>query len=135
MVRWTSRQQINATYLDYNIKSERYKASNCVITKLAPGSRRQDLIGLRGLRDIDSINMISNHLFLLRFRGSKMDGTSDYWTLVNNFGQILPLPDKTKEHLVWSNFLAGESRMTRFGAVVVLRGGQKSIISIKSDVE
>ena len=71
-MRWTSRQIISATYQNYNKVEQRYITSHAFVTKLLPGSRRQDLIGQKGLRDMESFNMISDSLFLMRFRGSDL---------------------------------------------------------------
>ena len=88
MIRWTSRQLVETTYYDYDETKSRYIQSNTLITKLIPGSRRQDLLGLRGLRDLVSLNMISDNLFLVRFRGSDLSQVADYWTVISSHGQI-----------------------------------------------
>ena len=64
----------------------KYKSTHAFVTKLHPGTRRQDLIGLRGLRDLESLNDISNDMFLIKFRGADVHGLSDYWTIIDKFG-------------------------------------------------
>lgn len=134
MIRWTSRQLIDATYLEYSKESKSYVAKHSFITKLLPGSRRIDLIGLRGLRDLESLNMIADNIFLVRFRGSDLSQRDDYWSVINSEGQILPIPEKAKPYLVWSNKSAGDSRNSRFDTCVILRGGHERVISLGSDL-
>ena len=62
---------------------------------------------MRGLRDLESINMISDSLFLLKFRASDKTGIQDYWSLIDKFGMIKHLPTKSENHLIWSNFSSG----------------------------
>jgi len=59
-----------------------------IMTKALPGSRRKDLLGCKGARDLESINIISDDLFLLKFRSSEYSGKDDYWTIMNRLGQI-----------------------------------------------
>ena len=92
------------------------------------------MLGLRGLRDLVSLNMISDNLFLVRFRGSDLSQVADYWTVISNYGQVVPIPEKAKKHLIWSNFSAGDSRISRFDTNVVLYGGHERVISFGSDV-
>ena len=144
LIRWTSRQLLEATYLDFDQSKGpigpqgrpkgQFVETNALITKLLPGSRRQDIIGLRGLRDMVSLNMISDNLFLVRFRGSDLSQSADYWTVISSNGQICPIPEKAKKHLIWSNFAAGDSRLSRFDTCLVLRGGHERVISFGSDV-
>jgi hypothetical protein len=101
---------IQCTYQDFNVEKDCYVEQEVFITKLNPGSRRQDLVGLRGLRDLESINLISDDLHLLKFRASDLSGIQDYWTVIDKYGQIRQLPRKAEEHLIWSNFSAGQSR-------------------------
>ena len=84
-----------------------WHSSHAFITKLQPGSRRQDLVGLRGLRDMDSVNLISNDQYLMKFKGADLAGIQDYWTIIDKFGQIKDLPTKAKDLLIWSNFSCG----------------------------
>ena len=92
------------------------------------------MLGLRGLRDLVSLNMISDNLFLVRFRGSDLSQVADYWTVISSHGQVQPIPEKAKKHLIWSNFSAGDSRISRFDTNVVLYGGHERVISFGSDV-
>jgi len=86
---------IQCSYQTYDKSRECYTNQDVFITKLQPGSRRQDLVGLRGLRDMDSINLISDELFLIKFKSSDLSGIQDYWTVIDKFGQIRQLPEKT----------------------------------------
>ena len=78
--------------------------------------------------------MISDNIFLLRFRGSDPGGVLDYWSMINDFGQILPIPEKAKKYLVWSNFATGLSKMTEFLTNVVLCGGHERVISFGAEM-
>ena len=71
---------------EYDETIKGYVNKNTFITKLLPGSRRQDLVGRRSLRDMQSINFISDSLFLIKFRSSDNSGCLDYWTVVDKFG-------------------------------------------------
>jgi len=92
------------------------------------------LVGLRGLRDLESINLISDDLHLMKFRASDLSGIQDYWTVIDKYGQIRQLPRKSEQHLIWSNFSSGQSRQKRSGCSLVLKGGQKRILSLESDL-
>ena len=39
-----------------------------------PSTRRLDLVGLRGLRDMESVNMLSNDKFLFKLRSVNVSG-------------------------------------------------------------
>ena len=43
-------------------------------------------MGLRGLRDMDSVNLISNDQYLMKFKGSDLSGIQDYWTIIDKYG-------------------------------------------------
>ena len=104
------------------------------ITKLLPGTRRQDLVGLRGRRDMDSINFIGDDLYLIKFRSSVFSGIQDYWTIIDKFGQIRRIPRACSEWLTWSTFAAGATRNIDSGALLMLKGGQKKVLSIATNV-
>ena len=112
----------------------KYKSTHAFVTKLHPGTRRQDLIGLRGLRDLESLNDISNDMFLIKFRGADVHGLSDYWTIIDKFGQIQRIPSKISRSLTWCNYSSGQSRQREDGTTLVLRGGQKKVLSFDTDV-
>ena len=131
---WTSRQLIECVYQDYDVESKTWHESHSFMTKLQPGSRRQDLVGMRGLRDMESINLISNDQYLMKFKGSDLSGIQDYWTVMDKFGQIRDLPSKAKDLLIWSNFSSGQSRQKSTGVTIILRGGQRRVISFDADV-
>ena len=57
-----------------------------IITKALPGCRRKDLFGMKGFRDLESINMIDDYHFLIKFRGRGLSGKDDYWTIVGRDG-------------------------------------------------
>ena len=59
-----------------------------IVTKLMPGTRRKDFIGMKARRDLESINMISDDHYLLKFRASDPSFKSDYWSLMGRDGQI-----------------------------------------------
>lgn len=80
-----------------------WQSRNIFITKLLPGTRRQDLVGMRGRRDMDSINFIADDLYLVKFRSSDFSGTWDYWSVIDKFGQIRRIPRAAREQLVWSS--------------------------------
>lgn len=63
-----------------------------------------------------------------------MSGIQDYWTIINKYGQVQELPLKAQDLLIWSNFACGQSRQKSTGVTVVIRGGQKRVISFESDV-
>ena len=92
------------------------------------------MIGQKGLRDLETFSMISDDLYLVRFRGSDLAGVEDYWSVVDNFGQIKPLPEKTQQHLTWSNRAKGQSNAMQSGMVLVLCGGEKRVVSLASDL-
>ena len=77
--------------------------------------------------------MLSDDLYLLKFRASDNTGQQDYFTVIDKFGQIKHLPKKTEKHLVWSNFSTGQSRLKKSGTTLILRGGQKRILSLDAD--
>ena len=99
-----------------------------------PGTRRQDLIGQRGLRDLDSLNMIADDLYLMKFRGSDPSGVQDYWTIIDKKGQIQKIPEKAKQYLTWSYHVKGNyCRQMSSGCLLVLCGGEKRVISFEAD--
>ena len=79
---------------------------------------------------MDSINLISDDLFLIKFRASDLSSIQDYWTVIDKHGQIRHLPKRTKDLLIWSNFSAGISSQKRSGCTMILCGGQKRILSL-----
>ena len=62
---------------------EKYQHIDKFVTKILPGTRRLDLVGLKGLRDTESVNMIADDLCLYKFRSTNVSGNQDYWTLIN----------------------------------------------------
>ena len=78
------------------------------------------MIGLKGLRDIESVNLISNDKYLFKIRSVNPSGTLDYWTVVDEHGQIHSLPVHAEKHLIWSNFSTGQSREKNSGCTLVL---------------
>ena len=63
-----------------------WQTKSMYITKILPGTRKSDLTGLRGRRDMDSINFIADDLYLIKFRSSIFSGAHDYWTVLDKFG-------------------------------------------------
>lgn len=59
-----------------------------MITKALPGSRKRDILGIKGTRDLESINMMSDDKFLIKFRATEFSGKKDYWTIINKMGMI-----------------------------------------------
>ena len=53
---------------------------------------------------MESVNLISNDQYLMKFKGSDLSGIQDYWTIIDKYGQIKELPQKAKDLLIWSNF-------------------------------
>lgn len=70
---WTQRQLISVT-IQSKDSNNNWVSKNVFITKLLPGTRRQDLVGMRGRRDMDSINFIADDLYLIKFRSSVYSG-------------------------------------------------------------
>ena len=117
----------------YDESIDDYVSKHVFITKLNPGSRKQDLVGRRSLRDMQSINFISDSLFLIKFRSSDNSGSLDYWSVIDKYGQIKPLPVRCEKYLTWSYFASGQSRLKISGTTLVLVGGQKSVLSMDAD--
>ena len=69
----------------------------------------------------------------MRFRGSDPAGVEDYWTIINNFGQIRPIPEKAKNYLIWSNYQRGCTKFFQSGVYLILCGGHKRVISLGAD--
>jgi hypothetical protein len=82
---------------------------------------------------LESINFISDSLFLLKFSSSDNSGILDYWTVIDKFGQIKPLPIGSEQYLKWSYKTSGQSRLKPSGTTLVLIGGQKGILSMGAD--
>ena len=83
---------------------------------------------------MDSVNLISNDQYLMKFKGADLAGIQDYWTIIDKFGQIMELPTKAKDLLIWSNFSCGQSRQKSTGVTIIIRGGQQRVISFDADV-
>ena len=83
---------------------------------------------------MDSVNLISNDQYLMKFKGADLAGIQDYWTIIDKFGQIKDLPTKAKDLLIWSNFSCGQSRQKSTGVTIIIRGGQQRVISFDADV-
>jgi len=95
----------------YVKEDKTWRSFDKIITKLLPGTRRQDLVGMKGRRDMESINFISDDLYLIKMKSKQLSGAKDYWTIMDKFGQIKPLPKQCKEEvLIWSTKAAGISR-------------------------
>ena len=84
---WTQRQMIIMTVEVVGFDGDKQK-EEVIVTKLLPGTRRKDFIGMKASRDLDSINMISDDHYLLKFRASDPSARSDYWSLMGRDGQI-----------------------------------------------
>ena len=82
---------------------------------------------------MDSINIVSDNKFLIKFRSSLYSGRDDYWTMVDRFGQIKPLPTGLENILKWSAFSAGASRMISTGSLMMLKRGEKKVLSLTTD--
>ena len=130
---WTQRQLVTLSIQSVDSEGE-LKIKNLFITKLQPGTRRSDLCGMRGRRDMDSINFIADDLYLIKFRSTAYSGIQDYWTVIDKFGQIQRIPKVCREYLRWSTFSAGRTRQTDNGSLLMLKGGQKKILSIATAV-
>ena len=85
---------------------------------------------------MESINFISDDLHLIKFRSTAFSGNQDYWTIVDKFGQIKKIPNlcNTNNSLSWYNFSAGSSKLLDSGTLIMLRGGEKKVLSIATDV-
>ena len=81
------------------------------------------MVGVRGRRDMESINFIADDLYLIKFRGSIYSGIKDYWTIIDKYGQIKKIPKACLQQLCWSSFSAGNARNIDSGALLVLKGG------------
>lgn len=103
------------------------------VTKLQPGSRRQDLVGQKGIRDMESINFISDDLFLVKFKSADTTGLNDYWSIIDKHGQVKHMPEMLRRVLRWDTFVCGESTKVDLGCFILVKGGQKSVLSIVSD--
>ena len=136
---WTSRLIMTCQYEEFKEgkdgEEDEYQIIDKFVTKILPGTRRLDLVGLKGLRDIESVNMIADDLCLYKLRSTNVLGNQDYWTLIDGYGQIQPLPKNSEKHLTWSNFCSGQSKLKNTGTTLVLRGGKKSVISTSAFTE
>lgn len=114
---WTLRQLITMTLQrsDSDGDPSGFITETFIVTKLLPGTRRKDFVGMRGRRDLESINVVSDSHYLMKFRSTDATGNDDYWTLLDRQGQLLELPKKCKALLQWSTFAAGPSRMLDTG--------------------
>ena len=86
------------------------------------------------MRDMESINFIDDDHYLIKFRSSLASGKQDYWSIVDKFGQICPIPKLCKNYLTWYNYSAGACEYLPSGCLLVLRGGFKPVLSISTDV-
>ena len=84
---WTSRQFSRVLFRTYDPVTNRVNKEQWVITKLQPSTRRQDLIGMRGLRDVIDCTAVSDDKFMMRFFcESPPIGLNDYWAIIDKFG-------------------------------------------------
>ena len=65
---WTRRQMITLTMQVHRKGEQRViRQEEAIIIKLMPGTRRKEMLGLKGRRDLESVNMISDDEYLLKF--------------------------------------------------------------------
>ena len=55
-------------------EEDKFQSTDKFITKILPGSRSLDLVGLKGLRDTESVNMIADDLCLYKLRSTNVSG-------------------------------------------------------------
>lgn len=91
------------------------------------------MLGSKGARDLESINMISDDNFLVKFRASEFSGKKDYWTIIDKLGMIQSIPKLIKPFLTWNSFSNGASRLTEHGCVLSFKGGKKGVLSLYTD--
>ena len=84
-VPWVMRKMLTVT-IQIRDENQNWITKSFLISKLLPGSRRTDIIGMRGKRDLESINSISDSQYLLKFRSSDLSGLQDYWTIMGTNG-------------------------------------------------
>ena len=83
---------------------------------------------------MDSINLISDDRYLIKLLSTLDTGNMDYWTVVDKYGQIHSMPKIAREVFKWSTFSAGVSRQLSSGTLVVIKGGEKEVLSIVTNV-
>jgi len=54
--------------------------------------------------------------------------------VVDKYGQIQRIPKACRDCLTWSTFAAGASRQIDSGSYLMLKGGQKRVLSIATAV-
>lgn len=77
--------------------------------------------------------MISDDLFLIKFRAADFSGKKDYWTIMNKMGMIKSIPKLIKPYLTWCTFSNGESSLTEFGVVMSFKAGKTDVLSFWTD--
>lgn len=101
--------------------------------KVQPSTRRMDIVGLRGMRDCESVNFVSDDLFLFKFRSASRTGMQDYWSLIDRYGQIRHMNELAQRNLRWDTYACGDSQQMSHGCFICIKGGNRQILSEEAD--